>query len=137
MIPVYTNLYMHKLRELADDEDFDFIMRVGRKRVFKQGRLEQHLMMSKYELSLRQEVLMEVGASILGDLFRYSEKNKIEDDDDPVSILYNLIRSAKQDVILSQTEAELEQIEGKFCLARDFLSGLEMAHAKGKELFAN
>lgn len=87
--------------------------------------------MSKYEFSLRQEILMEVGASILGDLFRYSEENKIEDDADPVSILYDLIRSAKQDVILSQTEEELEQIEGQFCLARNFLSGLEMAQAKG------
>lgn len=92
--------------------------------------------MSKYEFSLRQEVLMEVGTSILGDLFRYSEENKVENDADPINILYYLIRSAKQDVILSQTEAELEQIEGKFCLARDFLSGIEMEHAKGNELFA-
>jgi len=88
-------------------------------------------MMSKYEFSLRQEVLMEVGASILGDLFRYSEENKIENDADPVNILYYLIRSAKQDIVLSQTEEELEQIEGQFRLARNFLSGLERAQAKG------
>lgn len=87
--------------------------------------------MSKYEFSLRQEVLMEVGASILGDLFRYSEENEIENDADPVNILYNLIRTAKQNIILSKTEEELEQIEGQFCLARNFLSGLEMAQAKG------
>jgi len=87
--------------------------------------------MSKYEFSLRQEVLMEVGASILGDLFRYSEENKIENDADPVNILYYLIRSAKQDIVLSQTEEELEQIEGQFRLARNFLSGLERAQAKG------
>ncbi len=58
--------------------------------------------MSKYEFSLRQEVLMEVGASILGDLFRYSEENEIENDADPVNILYNLIRTAKQNIILSK-----------------------------------
>lgn len=74
---------------------------------------------------------MEVGASILGDLFRYSEENKIENDADPVNILYYLIRSAKQDIVLSQTEEELEQIEGQFRLARNFLSGLERAQAKG------
>ena len=74
---------------------------------------------------------MEVGASILGDLFRYSEENKIENDADPVNILYYLIGSAKQDIVLSQTEEELEQIEGQFCLARNFLSGLERAQAKG------
>ena len=87
--------------------------------------------MSKYEFSLRQEVLMEVGASILGDLFRYGEEKNINDDTDPVSILYNLIWNAKQDIILSKTEAELEQIEGQFHLARNFLSGLESAQAKG------
>ena len=87
--------------------------------------------MSKYEFSLRQEVLMEVGASILGDLFRYSEENKIENDADPVNILYYLIRSAKQDIVLSQTEEELERIEGQFYLARNFLSDLGMAQAKG------
>ena len=87
--------------------------------------------MSKYEFSLRQEVLMEVGASILGDLFRYSEEHGIEDETDPVNILYNLIWNAKQDIILTKTERELEQIEGQFRLARNFLSGLEMARAKG------
>lgn len=89
--------------------------------------------MSKYDFSLRQEVLMEVGASILGDLFRYGEEKNINDDTDPVSILYNLIWNAKQDIILSKTEAELEleQIEGQFHLARNFLSGLETAQAKG------
>lgn len=87
--------------------------------------------MSKYEFSLRQEVLMEIGASILGDLFRYSEEKNIHDEADPISIFYDLIWNAKQDIIISQTEAELEQIEGQFHLARSFLSGLETAHPKG------
>lgn len=51
--------------------------------------------MSKYEFSLRQEVLMDVGASILGDLFRYSEENEIENDADPVNILYIAHRVAR------------------------------------------
>lgn len=87
--------------------------------------------MSKYEFSLRQEVLMEVGASVLGDLFRYGEEKNIESRSDPVSILYGLVWNAKQDILLSKTEAELEQIEGQFHLARDFLSGLEIAQAEG------
>ena len=40
----YTNVGMHKLCELADDEDCDFIMWVGRKRIFKRERLEEYLM---------------------------------------------------------------------------------------------
>ena len=87
--------------------------------------------MSKYEFSLRQEVLMEVGASILGDLFRYSEEKNIDDDADPVSILYDLIWNAKQDILLSKAETELEQIEGQFRLARNLLTVLETAHTKG------
>ena len=73
--------------------------------------------------------MLEVGASILGDLFRYSEENGIEDDGDPVSILYHLVWNVKQDIILSKTE--LEQIEGQFHLARDFLSCMEQAQGKG------
>ena len=87
--------------------------------------------MNRYEFSLRQEVLLEVGASILGDLFRYREENKIENEANPISILYTLIWNAKLDIILSKTEAELEQIEGQFSLARHFLSTLETAHEKG------
>ena len=87
--------------------------------------------MSKYEFSLRQEVLMEVGASVLGDLFRYGEEKNIENRLDPVSILYGLVWNAKQDILLSKTEAELEQIEGQFHLARNFLAGLEIAQAEG------
>ena len=74
---------------------------------------------------------MEVGASILADLFRYSEEKNIDNDADPVSILYDLIWNAKQDILLSNTETELEQIEGQFRLARNLLTVLESANAKG------
>ena len=74
---------------------------------------------------------MEVGASILGDLFRYSEEKNIDDDADPVSILYDLIWNVKQDILLSKAETELEQIEGQFRLARNLLTVLETAHTKG------
>ena len=81
--------------------------------------------MSIYEFSLRQEVLMEVGASILGDLSRYSQRNNIESDSEPASILSALIWNAKQDIILAKTESELDQIDGKFQLAQNFLAGME------------
>ena len=68
---------------------------------------------------------MEVGASVLGDLFRYSEERNIESNTDPVSILYGLVWNAKQDILSAKTETELEQIEGQFHLARNFLSMLE------------
>lgn len=87
--------------------------------------------MTRYEFSLRQEVLNEIGASVLGDLFRYSEENGIDDKTDPVNILFNLIWNTKQDIIMATTEEQLQQIEGQFCLARDFLSNLEIAHKKG------
>lgn len=81
--------------------------------------------MSKYEFSLRQEVLLEKGASVLGDLFRFKRRYGITDQTDPISVLYGLIWSAKQDILISKTESELEQIEGQFDLASRFITKIE------------
>ena len=67
--------------------------------------------MGKYEFSLRQEVLLEKGASVLGDLFRFKRQHGITDQADPISVLYGLVWSAKQEILISETETELEQIE--------------------------
>ena len=80
--------------------------------------------MSKYEFSLRQEVLLEKGAEALGDLFRYKRKERISDDTHPVSVMYSLIWTAKQEILTADSEAALEQIEGQFDLANRFLVGI-------------
>ena len=80
--------------------------------------------MSKYEFSLRQEVLLEKGAEVLGDLFRYKRKERISDDAHPVSVMYSLIWTAKQEILTADSEAALEQIEGQFDLANRFLVGI-------------
>lgn len=76
----------------------------------------------KYEFSLRQEVLLEKGASVLGDLFRFKRQHGITDQADPISVLYGLVWSAKQEILISETETELEQIEGQFNLANRFIA---------------
>lgn len=80
--------------------------------------------MSNYDFSLRQEVLLEKGAAVLGDLFRYERKQRSTDRTDPVSVMYDLVWSAKQNILLARTEKELEQIEGQFDLAGRFLDGI-------------
>lgn len=80
--------------------------------------------MSPYELSQRQEVLMEKGAGVLGDLHRYQQENHIEDDLHPVNIMFSLVWNAKEDILGSKTDAELDRIDGKFDLAKDFLRKL-------------
>ena len=81
--------------------------------------------LSRYEFSLRQEVLLEKGAEVLGDLFRYKRRERISDDTHPVSVMYSLIWTAKQDIMTADSEAALEQIEGQFDLANRFLVGIE------------
>ncbi|MDE6590917.1 MAG: hypothetical protein K2K53_11355 [Oscillospiraceae bacterium] len=71
--------------------------------------------MSGYEFSLQQEVLLEKGASVLGDLFCYKRETG-RDEYHPVSIMYGLVWSAKQDILLAKTETELARIEGQFDL---------------------
>ena len=75
--------------------------------------------MGKYEFSLRQEVLLEKGASVLGDLFRFKRQHGITDQADPISVLYGLVWSAKQEILISETETELE---GQFNLANRFIA---------------
>ena len=82
--------------------------------------------MSRYEFSLRQEVLLEKGAAILGDIFRYKRENQITDHTHPIAVMYSLVWAAKQDILTAETEAALEQIEGQFDLANRFLAGVEV-----------
>lgn len=81
--------------------------------------------MSRYEFSLRQEVLLEKGAAVLGDLFRYRQEKQISGQSHPIEVMYSLVWAAKQDILTAQTEAALEQIEGQFNLANRFLVEVE------------
>lgn len=80
--------------------------------------------MSGYEFSLRQEVLLEKGASVLGDLF-CRERETEQDRRHLLSVMYGLVWSAKQDILTAKTEVELARIEGQFDLADRFLAGIE------------
>ena len=81
--------------------------------------------MDQYDFSLHQEVLMEKGAGVLGDLFRFQQENRIESEEHPVSVMYQLLWSAKQDILRAQTEKELDRIDGMFCLAASVVRALE------------
>lgn len=80
--------------------------------------------MVDYEFSLKQEVLWEKGADVLGDLFRYGLDHDIPVSDTmhPVSILYWIVWKAKQNIIRTETEDGLHRIEGQFDCAREFLA---------------
>ena len=64
--------------------------------------------MSRYEFSLLQEVLLEKGAGVLGDLSRYKRQNRIEERTHPVAILYSLVWNAKQDILSAKSKEELD-----------------------------
>ena len=67
--------------------------------------------MSNYEFSLRQEVLLEKGADILGSLFHFARNNHISPSDkkDPVNVVYGLVWNAKSSILGADTEAELDR----------------------------
>lgn len=67
---------------------------------------------------------MEKGASVLGDLFRCQHETQ-QEQRHPLSVMYGLVWSAKQDILTAKTETELAQIEGQFDLANRFLLGIE------------
>lgn len=78
--------------------------------------------MSNYEFSLRQEVLLEKGADILGSLFHFARNNHISPSDkkDPVNVVYGLVWNAKSSILGADTEAELDQIETQLILLVSF-----------------
>lgn len=83
--------------------------------------------MSNYEFSLRQEILLEKGADILGALFRFAREHDISlsNKRDPVNVVYGLVWNAKRDILGADSEAELDQIEAQFDFARSFSAGIE------------
>ena len=85
--------------------------------------------MSRYEFSLKQEVLLEKGAGVLGDLFRYERRNGIDPQDrmHPVAVIYSLVWNAKQKVLGVETETDLARIDAQFDMARRFCAELESA----------
>lgn len=80
--------------------------------------------MSKYEFSLKQEVLMEKGAAVLGDLFRYKHNNGISDKSDPVSVMYSLMWDAREDILDAKSEDDLAKIENTFDIGNSFIAGI-------------
>ena len=95
--------------------------------------------MSHYEFSLRQEVLLEKGAGILGDIFHYEQQNQIQDEMHPISVMYSLVWNAKQDILLARSEADLERIRGQFDVRDplELFSESDIANLLAKELRQN
>lgn len=81
--------------------------------------------MTRYEFSLRQEVLLEKGASILADLFRYAQEKNLTKQNHPVQVMCDLVWTAKSDILLATSEKDLNRIEGQFDLTMEFLSRIE------------
>lgn len=86
--------------------------------------------MSRYEFSLWQEVLLEKGAAVLGDLFRYEWDNGLSAADDlshPVVVMHDLVWTAKRNILQAKTEIDLAKIEAQFDFANTFLSKIGVA----------
>lgn len=81
--------------------------------------------MTRYAFSLRQEVLLEKGASILADLFRYEQEKNLTGQNHPVQVMYELVWTAKRNILLTTSEKDLDRIEGQFDFAKEFLSRIE------------
>lgn len=84
--------------------------------------------LSSYEFSLRQEVLLEMGADILGDIVRFGRKNNISplDSANPINVMYGLVWNVKRQILCAETEKELDQIRLQFEFAQRFSAGIEV-----------
>ncbi len=64
---------------------------------------------------------MELGADILANTFHYRKRMNITYEKDPIFILHKLVWNTNQDILRCKTEAELDQIQGKFFRVHNFL----------------
>lgn len=78
--------------------------------------------MDKYQFSLHQEILLDKGADILAGFFHYARDYNIplEDKQNPINVMYSLVRDAKHNILLASTETDLYKIEVQFDFARRF-----------------
>lgn len=78
--------------------------------------------MDKYQFSLRQEILLDKGSDILAGFFHYARDYNIplEDKQNPINVMYSLVRDAKSNILGSNTNAELDKIEAQFDFAHRF-----------------
>lgn len=78
--------------------------------------------MDKYQFSLQQEILLDKGAAILAGFFHYARDYNIplEDRQNPINVMYSLVRDTKHNILLASTENDLDKIEAQFDFARRF-----------------
>lgn len=80
---------------------------------------------NKYQFAVKQEVLLEKGAGILGEIFRFEKENGCIELNHVTSKLYSRVWRAKRDILVANTGEELNRIDGQFDLAVGLLSDLE------------
>lgn len=84
-----------------------------------------------YEFTLKQEVLMEKGADVQGEVFRFQRQAPSASLGKATGILYELVGVAKHDILTAKNESELNCIESKFDFARSYITELEELFERG------
>lgn len=88
-----------------------------------------------YDFTLKQEVLMEKGADVQGELFRFQRNAPSAALNKSAGILYELVGIAKHDILTAKSESDLSRIEGKFDLARSYAAELKEWCERGEPLY--
>lgn len=76
----------------------------------------------RYELALRQEILMERGADLLAELMPHTKTNRLYFASS-VETLFSQVWEAKENILLATTADELTAIEDTFNLVSNILHG--------------
>jgi HTH-type transcriptional regulator/antitoxin PezA len=83
----------------------------------------------KYHLTLKKEVVKELGASVLADILRYMNLNQIElsNQENPISkMAFNLSQKINTDIYLMATKEEVESLNGYITGLREIFTHAEL-----------
>ena len=81
--------------------------------------------MATYEVTLKMEVLGEFSTGVISDLYKFMDKNNIEDDrKNNLSILLKDIWGIKHNILKQETMEDILKIEGTLVFLNDYIKKL-------------
>lgn len=79
-----------------------------------------------YDYYFRMEIMMECAASLAADLYHFGNERGVDHDDkrDPLNVMFDLVWQTQQDILLAKNPKDLDILDAKFAVMKEFAKGI-------------